>query len=206
MRQEEVRECCEGWLQEASVPLLCKALGLGATPAAALAPLVPQKLGGYPSAAAIAEEVGEAVAEEPEGERPLPRSKVKAKAKAKRALKAPKEPSKELSKAQVEVSAQVSRFHKEAVEDEITSAVAEVDVHGLCISVAGRELLKEAHLKLSPGQRYGFVGRNGAGKSTLFRSMAEGKIPGYPPNCVTLLVDQDKKLQMHLRQLRYDMR
>ena len=111
---------------------------------------------------------------------------MKAKAKVKKKVKEVKE-----VKAEVEVTAQVSRFHKEAVEDEITSAVAEVDVHGLCISVAGRELLKDAHLKLSPGQRYGFVGRNGAGKSTLFRSMAEGTIPGYPPNCVTLLVDQE---------------
>lgn len=73
----------------------------------------------------------------------------------------------------------------------ITSAVAEVDVHDLCISVAGRDLLKDAHLKLCAGQRYGFVGRNGSGKSTLFRSMASGRIPGYPANCVTLLVDQE---------------
>lgn len=73
----------------------------------------------------------------------------------------------------------------------ISSAVAEVDVHDLCISVAGRDLLKDAHLKLCPGQRYGFVGRNGSGKSTLFRSMATGRIPGYPANCVTLLVDQE---------------
>ncbi len=73
----------------------------------------------------------------------------------------------------------------------ISSAVAEVDVHDLCISVAGRDLLKDAHLKLCPGQRYGFVGRNGSGKSTLFRSMSTGRIPGYPANCVTLLVDQE---------------
>lgn len=73
----------------------------------------------------------------------------------------------------------------------ITTAVAEVDVHDLCISVAGRDLLKDAHLKLCAGQRYGFVGRNGSGKSTLFRSMASGRIPGYPANCVTLLVDQE---------------
>ena len=91
----------------------------------------------------------------------------------------------------LEVRARVSRFHKEAVEDEMTSAVAEVDIHDLCISVAGRDLLKDAHLKLCPGQRYGFVGRNGSGKSSLFRAMASRRIPGYPPNCVTLLVDQE---------------
>ena len=91
----------------------------------------------------------------------------------------------------LEVRARVSRFHKEAVEDEMTSAVAEVDIHDLCIAVAGRDLLKDAHLKLCPGQRYGFVGRNGSGKSSLFRAMASRRIPGYPPNCVTLLVDQE---------------
>jgi len=90
-----------------------------------------------------------------------------------------------------EVTARVSRYHREAVEDEMTSALAEVDVHDLCISVAGRDLLVDAHLKLCTGQRYGFVGRNGSGKSTLFRSMASGKIPGYPAPCVTLLVDQE---------------
>ena len=73
----------------------------------------------------------------------------------------------------------------------MTSAVAEVDIHDLCIAVAGRDLLRDAHLKLCPGQRYGFIGRNGSGKSSLFRAMASRRIPGYPPNCVTLLVDQE---------------
>lgn len=91
----------------------------------------------------------------------------------------------------MEVTARVSRFHREAVEDEITAAVAEVDVHGICISVAGKELLVDAHLKLCPGQRYGFIGRNGSGKSSLLRAMAGGRIPGYPPNCKTVLVAQE---------------
>lgn len=69
MRQEEVRECCEGWLQEAEVPRLCKALGLGAAPApagGAKAPLgAPAHSLGYPSEAAEA-----GAASEPDSERP----------------------------------------------------------------------------------------------------------------------------------------
>mmetsp|Transcript_106003 Transcript_106003/g.167374 ORF Transcript_106003/g.167374 Transcript_106003/m.167374 type:complete len:807 (+) Transcript_106003:77-2497(+) len=91
----------------------------------------------------------------------------------------------------VEITAQVSRFHKEAVENEITSAVSEVDIHDLTMVVAGNTLFEDAHLKLCAGQRYGFIGRNGCGKSTLLRAMADKRIPGYPAQCVTLLVAQE---------------
>ena len=97
--------------------------------------------------------------------------------------------------------------------DPIDQMLPQVDVHDLCISVAGRDLLKDliflvfffffksifwallkqakgrfrfffgfclrqnllkdAHLKLCPGQRYGFVGKNGSGKSTLFRRVVD---------------------------------
>lgn len=90
----------------------------------------------------------------------------------------------------MEVTAQVSRYHKEAVENEITSGL-DVDIHGLCISVAGADLLSEAHLKLCPGQRYGLIGRNGSGKSTLLRAMECRRIPGFPEQCSTLLVAQE---------------
>mmetsp|Transcript_69537 Transcript_69537/g.166727 ORF Transcript_69537/g.166727 Transcript_69537/m.166727 type:complete len:821 (-) Transcript_69537:369-2831(-) len=90
----------------------------------------------------------------------------------------------------MEVTAEVSRFHKEAVQDEITSTL-DIDVKGLCISVAGRELLVEAHLKLCPGQRYGLIGRNGCGKSSLLRAMDQRRIPGFPENSCCLLVAQE---------------
>ena len=123
-------------------------------------------------------------------ERKAPRNKTKPSKKSK-AKAAKAESATPVPLESVEVTARVSRYHREAVEDEMTSALAEVDVHDVCISVAGRDLLVDAHLKLCTGQRYGFVGRNGSGKSTLFRSMASGKIPGYPARCATLLVDQE---------------
>ena len=192
--KDEVRECCEGWLEEAEVEAslqrICEALSLSSDGPDTAKPvavqpvkLTPMNLG-YPKPEDEAQE-------EQEGNIP---GKAKAKPRAKRKAKSDAKPEVKADvplESLVEVRARVSRFHREAVEDEISSAVAEVDVHDLCISVAGRDLLKDAHLKLCPGQRYGFVGRNGSGKSTLFRSMATGRIPGYPANCVTLLVDQE---------------
>lgn len=169
---------------------LCEALHLGssksaASASAALTPSLVTPLSlGYPSEELEAEPTEENGAGTKAKAKPRTKKKNKNDAKAETRAEVPLE-------SLVEVKARVSRFHREAVEDEISSAVAEVDVHDLCISVAGRDLLKDAHLKLCPGQRYGFVGRNGSGKSTLFRSMASGRIPGYPANCVTLLVDQE---------------
>lgn len=192
--KEDVRECCEGWLEEAEadggLERLCEALHLGssksaASASAALTPSLVTPLSlGYPSEELEAEPTEENGAGTKAKAKPRTKKKNKNDAKAETRAEVPLE-------SLVEVKARVSRFHREAVEDEISSAVAEVDVHDLCISVAGRDLLKDAHLKLCPGQRYGFVGRNGSGKSTLFRSMASGRIPGYPANCVTLLVDQE---------------
>eukprot|EP00435_Cladocopium_sp_Y103_P004315 s2379_g1.t1 len=192
--EEDVRECCDGWLEEAEadggLERLCEVLNLGGSKAAASTPaatptlVTPVNLG-YPSQEVEAEPTEESSATGTKAKaKPRTKKKAKSDAKAETRAEVPLE-------SLVEVKARVSRFHREAVEDEITSAVAEVDVHDLCISVAGRDLLKDAHLKLCPGQRYGFVGRNGSGKSTLFRSMASGRIPGYPANCVTLLVDQE---------------
>ncbi|CAK9088465.1 unnamed protein product [Durusdinium trenchii] len=191
--EEEVRECCEGWLDEAEasgLQRLCAALNLTAPEPAAPEPVPPAPARhclGYPTGLTQTEEPMEPVEEE--GAKSKVKGRAKKKAKEAKDLKSTAEPAP--WESLVEVKARVSRFHREAVEDEISAAIAEVDVHDLCISVAGRDLLKDAHLKLCPGQRYGFVGRNGCGKSTLFRSMASRRIPGYPPNCVTLLVDQE---------------
>ncbi len=66
-----------------------------------------------------------------------------------------------------------------------------VNVEELCLphpSGSG-ELLSDAKLALSPGRRYGLVGKNGAGKSTLLRSLAHYNIPGLS-HLKILLVDQ----------------
>lgn len=48
------------------------------------------------------------------------------------------------------------------------------------LAYGGRMLLNKTTLRLFKGHRYGLCGRNGAGKSTLMRSIAEGKLEGFP--------------------------
>jgi ATP-binding cassette subfamily F protein 3 len=66
------------------------------------------------------------------------------------------------------------------------------------------DLLTDVSLVLSPGRRYGLIGRNGAGKSTLMRTLANYKLDGLS-HLRILLVDQhvegddDSALQWLLR-------
>ena len=52
------------------------------------------------------------------------------------------------------------------------------------LAYGGMLLLSHTNLRLLKGHRYGLCGRNGAGKSTLMRSIAEGKLEGFPPQDV----------------------
>lgn len=52
------------------------------------------------------------------------------------------------------------------------------------LGYGGMLLLSHTNLRLLKGHRYGLCGRNGAGKSTLMRSIAEGKLEGFPPRDV----------------------
>ncbi|EGP87047.1 mRNA export factor [Zymoseptoria tritici IPO323] len=49
------------------------------------------------------------------------------------------------------------------------------------LGYGGMLLLSHTNLRLLKGHRYGLCGRNGAGKSTLMRSIATGKLDGFPP-------------------------
>ena len=49
------------------------------------------------------------------------------------------------------------------------------------LGYGGMLLLSNTDLRLLKGHRYGLCGRNGAGKSTLMRSIAQGKLEGFPP-------------------------
>ena len=49
------------------------------------------------------------------------------------------------------------------------------------LGYGGMLLLSHTNLRLLKGHRYGLCGRNGAGKSTLMRSIAHGKLEGFPP-------------------------
>lgn len=49
------------------------------------------------------------------------------------------------------------------------------------LAYGGMLLLSHTNLRLLKGHRYGLCGRNGAGKSTLMKSIATGKLEGFPP-------------------------
>ncbi|KAL5611384.1 hypothetical protein BROUX41_001002 [Berkeleyomyces rouxiae] len=62
----------------------------------------------------------------------------------------------------------------------------EVEIVNANFSLAygGMLLLSHTNLRLLKGHRYGLCGRNGAGKSTLMKSIAGGKLEGFPPQDV----------------------
>lgn len=60
----------------------------------------------------------------------------------------------------------------------------------MTISVAEKELISSAHLRIKEGVHYSLFGRNGTGKSTLLRALADRTIPGLPSNIKIQLVSQ----------------
>ncbi|KAI0511753.1 hypothetical protein KFK09_012385 [Dendrobium nobile] len=82
-----------------------------------------------------------------------------------------------------------------SLDDDEASASADANVRDIAIenfsvSARGKELLKNASVKISHGKRYGLVGPNGMGKSTLLKLLAWRKIP-VPKNIDVLLVEQE---------------
>ena len=61
-----------------------------------------------------------------------------------------------------------------------TSGEVEIVNTDFSLAYGGMLLLSHTNLRLLKGHRYGLCGRNGAGKSTLMRSIAEGKLEGFP--------------------------
>lgn len=70
------------------------------------------------------------------------------------------------------------KFGQPAQEDDGEVEIVNAD---FSLGYGGMLLLSHANLRLLKGHRYGLCGRNGAGKSTLMRSIAEGKLEGFPP-------------------------
>lgn len=64
----------------------------------------------------------------------------------------------------------------------IREDTGEIEIVNTDFSLAygGMLLLSHTNITLHKGHRYGLCGRNGAGKSTLMRSIAEGKLEGFP--------------------------
>ncbi|KAF5733610.1 ABC transporter F family member 4 [Tripterygium wilfordii] len=75
-------------------------------------------------------------------------------------------------------------------EDEADANVKDITIDNFSVSAQGKELLKNASVKISHGKRYGLVGPNGMGKSTLLKLLAWRKIP-VPKNIDVLLVEQE---------------
>ncbi|KAK0595890.1 hypothetical protein LWI29_010899 [Acer saccharum] len=75
-------------------------------------------------------------------------------------------------------------------QDEADANVKDISIDSFSVSARGKELLKNATVKISHGKRYGLVGPNGMGKSTLLKLLAWRKIP-VPKNIDVLLVEQE---------------
>ena len=74
--------------------------------------------------------------------------------------------------------AEDSRRYGEPPKDD--SDEVEIVNTDFSLAYGGMLLLSHTNLRLLKGHRYGLCGRNGAGKSTLMRSIAEGKLEGFP--------------------------
>ncbi|KAL1212531.1 ABC transporter F family member 4 [Cardamine amara subsp. amara] len=75
-------------------------------------------------------------------------------------------------------------------EDTADANVKDITIDSFSVSARGKELLRNASVKISHGKRYGLVGPNGMGKSTLLKLLAWRKIP-VPKNIDVLLVEQE---------------
>ncbi|PIM98104.1 eIF2-interacting protein ABC50 (ABC superfamily) [Handroanthus impetiginosus] len=75
-------------------------------------------------------------------------------------------------------------------EEDADANVKDITIDNFSVSARGKELLKNATVKISHGKRYGLVGPNGKGKSTLLKLLAWRKIP-VPKNIDVLLVEQE---------------
>ncbi|KAF2005233.1 hypothetical protein P154DRAFT_355838 [Amniculicola lignicola CBS 123094] len=94
------------------------------------------------------------------------------------------------------------RFGQPVKEDD-----GEVEIVNATFSLGygGMLLLSHTNLRLLKGHRYGLCGRNGAGKSTLMRSIADGKLEGFPPQDVvkTCFVEHNQGEDAELSILQY---
>ncbi|KAL2168751.1 hypothetical protein VTG60DRAFT_6860 [Thermothelomyces hinnuleus] len=95
-----------------------------------------------------------------------------------------------LTPAAEAIAASVHKFYVE--EDHRKYGIPEKEDDGeveivnadFSLAYGGMLLLSHTNLRLLKGHRYGLCGRNGAGKSTLMKSIASGKLEGFPPQDV----------------------
>ncbi|KAG9160251.1 hypothetical protein Leryth_022560 [Lithospermum erythrorhizon] len=75
-------------------------------------------------------------------------------------------------------------------DDDADANVKDITIDNFSVAARGKELMKNASVKISHGKRYGLIGPNGKGKSTLLKLLAWRKIP-VPKNIDVLLVEQE---------------
>ncbi|CEL93709.1 unnamed protein product [Vitrella brassicaformis CCMP3155] len=75
--------------------------------------------------------------------------------------------------------------------DKQLAKMTDINVESFSVIIAGRELLRDAPLKLAMGRKYGLVGRNGIGKSTFLNALARGEIHGINPDMHILHIEQE---------------
>ena len=63
-----------------------------------------------------------------------------------------------------------------------------------CLILGGVDLLDDAVLILTPGHRYGLIGRNGKGKSTLLKFLASRRVGGLDNSISVHYVTQEVSL------------
>lgn len=85
-------------------------------------------------------------------------------------------------------------FRDSVVEDDGEEGIQIVNAE-FSLAYGGRMLLNKTNLRLYKGRRYGLCGRNGAGKSTLMRSIASGKLEGFPDKSELRTCFVEHKLQ-----------
>ncbi|KAK9449191.1 P-loop containing nucleoside triphosphate hydrolase protein [Limtongia smithiae] len=98
-----------------------------------------------------------------------------------------------------EIATQISKFYEDifnppSVDDSGEEGIEIVNAK-FSLAYGGKMLLNKAFLRLYKGHRYGLCGRNGAGKSTLMRSIANGKLEGFPDKDVLRTCFVEHKLQ-----------
>ncbi|WOK96559.1 hypothetical protein Cni_G05266 [Canna indica] len=90
----------------------------------------------------------------------------------------------------VVIGSRASALDPDAEEGAADANIRDITIENFSVSARGKELLKNASVKISHGKRYGLVGPNGKGKSTLLKLLAWRKIP-VPRNIDVLLVEQE---------------
>ena len=85
-------------------------------------------------------------------------------------------------------SCHAAYYVKPAVEEDEDEGENACDIESFSLAYGGKVLLHNTPMRLKRGHRYGLCGHNGAGKTTLMRSIATGKVEGWPQELVTVFV------------------